>query len=360
MAAADREHVRRVYVETGGNGEETARRTGVNRKRVRAWCADLKLRVKGGETAAPVPAVPKSAVDEMRRAAERHAPPVSAYDDDDEPLGEVWRRAEEKAARAIRKAESAATFRGRAPGQHLLLTAVSDQHIAPGTPVDFRAMREDAELVAATPNCFAVAAGDGVDNHIKHKAAMLAARSQPEDQYRLFEYYLSIFADRLLVVTSGNHDNWTNQFGGVDVMARIARDRRVCYAPDEAFLDVGVGSQAYSVAVRHQYRYNSSFNQTHAVKQWLRMGERDFDVGVIGHHHDHACESFVWRGKMRWGCRPGSYQITSAHSREKGYNRSVPTCPTFLLRGDTHEITGFPTLRQAVASVRALRELGVS
>jgi hypothetical protein len=306
---------------------------------------------------APRPAAGPTAADvaEMARAAQTHH---EADDEDDEPAAAVWAREEERSARKIRKARENSTFRWRAPGPHLLLAFVSDQHIAPGTPVDFKAMREDAELIRATPHCYAVLGGDGVDNHLKHRAAVLAARSQPSDQYKLFEHYLGILGDRCLLAVSGNHDNWTNQFAGVDMMARIARDRRVWYAPDEGRLEVGVGAQTYAVAVRHQYRFNSTFNQTHTVKQWLRMGPGEFDVGCVGHHHEHALESFVYRGQLRWGCRPGSYQITSAYSREKGFNLSVPTTPAFLLRGDTHEVTGWPTLRQAVGSVRAVRELG--
>src|SRR5262249_38888896 len=161
----------------------------------------------------------------------------------------------------------------------------------------------------------------------------------------LFEYYLTILGDKTLLMTSGNHENWTVALAGVDVLGRIAREHRVCYAPDVAYMEIGVGTQTYQIAVRHQYRFNSSFNQTHTVKQWLRLGEREWDIGCIGHHHEHAVESFVYRNKLRWGCRPGSYQITSAYSREGGFNRSIPTTPTFLIRGDRREITGFATLR---------------
>lgn len=310
--------------------------------------------------AAPAPKVaapkapPPSALDAMRRAA------VEGGFDDDEPMEAVWRREEERAGRKIRKAAEGSTFRWRAPGPHLLLAFVSDQHVAPGTPVDFRAMREDAELIRATPHCYAILGGDGVDNHIKHRSAILNARSQPEDQFKLFEYYLQILGDKSLMMVSGNHDNWTTAFAGVDVLGRIARDQRLCYAPDEAFMEVGVGTQTYKVAVRHQYRLNSSFNQTHAVKQWLRLGEREFDIGCIGHHHEHAVESFIYRGKMCWGCRPGSYQITSAYSRQYGWNASIPTTPTFLVRGDRREIVGFPTLRAALDFTAAAREIGLA
>lgn len=336
----------------GLNKSEASRKLGIPRTSL----APYWPQAQAAPASKPTPPVTAADLSAMQTAASA-AGVEGGYED--EPIETVWRREEERAIRKIRKAAEGSTFRWRAPGPHLLLAFVSDQHIAPGTPVDFRAMREDAELIRATPNCFAILGGDGVDNHINHRSAILAARSQPEDQFKLFEYYLQILGDKSLMMVSGNHENWTTAFAGVDVLGRVAAQQRLCYAPDEAFMEIGVGTQTYRVAVRHQFRMNSSFNQTHAVKQWLRLGEREFDIGCIGHHHEHAVESFLYRGRICWGCRPGSYQITSAYSRQYGFNKSMPSTPTFLLRGDTREIVGFATLRTAIDFMRAAREIGL-
>jgi len=299
----------------------------------------------------PLPDGPSAAdVEDMRRAA--------GDDDWDEPVETVWRREEERSARAIRKAQHAATFRWTAPGSSLLLAFVSDMHI--GGLCDYARMREDAELIRDTPGCYAVLAGDQVDNHIKHRSAVLAAEMGPDRQYKLFEYYLRLIGDKCLVVTSGNHDDWTKQIAGVDVLGRIVRERRVFYAPNEAWLEIKVGSQEYTVGVRHQYRFGSAFNQTHTVKQWLRLGPREFDVGVIGHHHEAAIEQHTYRGQFRWVARPGSYQITSGYSEQYGFNHSIPTCPTFLFHGDEKDITGFKSVRAMARSVKAIRALGAA
>ena len=276
-------------------------------------------------------------------------------EDYEEPPEQVWERCEKDSARRIKRAKLQHEFSWTAPGSHLLLVAISDMHIAPGTPVDFRKMREDAERIARTPNCFAILGGDQVDNHIKHRAAILAARSQPDDQYRLFEYYLTLLGGKCLLFTSGNHDDWTAQIGGVDMLGRIAREKRICYAPDEAWIDLTVGGQKYKVAIRHQFRMNSSFNQTHSVKQWLRLGPAEFDVGIVGHHHEAAIEEVIYRDTFRWVCRPGSYQITTAYSRAYGYNHAIPTCPTFLLHGDRRQIDGWNSLEKFANCMQAAR-----
>lgn len=336
--------------DAGESLTEIAGRAGVRRGTV---SKHTTAPAPGTDAARPAATLPPEAVDEMRRAAE-------ASEDYDEPIDRVWRREEERSARAIRKALHAGTFRWESPHKSILLSFVSDMHIAPGTPCDFRRMREDAELIRDTPGCYAVLAGDQIDNHVKHRAAVLAARSQPEDQYKLFEYYLTILGPKLLVVTSGNHDDWTNHLAGVDVLGRIVRERRVFYHPDEAWLELKVGSQNYTVGVRHQYRFGSSFNQTHTVKQWLRLGPREFDLGVVGHHHEAAIEQVIYRDKFRWVARPGSYQVTSGYARQFGFNHAIPTCPTFLLHGDEHDITGWKSVRAMARSVRTVRELGAA
>lgn len=329
----------------GKSHAEIARELGRAKSTVQGWLG-------GGEP------VPPSHQPDVRAAAEEMR--AAAGEEWDEPADRVWRREEERSGRAIRKAQQASTFRWRCPNKSLLLAVVSDMHIAPGTPCDFKRMREDAELIRDTPGCYCVLAGDQVDNHVKHRAAVLSARSTPEDQYRLFEYYLKILGDKCLVVTSGNHDDWTVHYAGVDVLGRIVRDRRVFYSPDEAWLELEVGSQTYTVGIRHQYRYGSSFNQTHTVKQWLRLGPREFDVGVVGHHHEAAIEQVIYRDQFRWVARPGSYQITSSYARTFGFNHAIPTTPTFLFHGDEKDVSGWKSLRAMARSVKAVQAMGAA
>jgi hypothetical protein len=259
-----------------------------------------------------------------------------------------WKAAEIDNAEHIRKALLMAKFSVELEDKPCALTFVSDQHISIGNTVDLFRMRQDAELIAANDGVYAILGGDATDNHIKHRSAVLAARSQPSDQYELFEWYLSIFAHRVLVAIAGNHDLWTNQMAGVDVLSGLLQRHRVCYAPDEALLEVGVGSQNYKVAMRHQYRMNSSFNETHCVKQYYRNGMVNWDIGCIGHHHVGACEYFYGHGEEKVALRPGSYQIISAYSRQYGWNSTTPTCPTVVVYPDRKEMVAFHRLEPAL------------
>jgi len=272
-----------------------------------------------------------------------------------EDVERMWDECEKDGQRRIDIAHKKSRFRQKFDKGPIAISFISDQHIAPGTACDFKRMRDDALLIRNTPGLYACLAGDGVDNHVKIRAAVLGARSTPDEQWALFDYYLRLFAEKILVVCSGNHDAWTVQLSGVDVLKRIAEANRVRYCPAEARIDVEVGDQFYQIAFRHQYRYNSSFNQTHCVKQWFRMGEQTFDIGVIGHHHEAAIEAFVAQGDVRWAARPGSYQIATPYSTQFGFPQARPTCPTFILFPDTKKIIGFWDVRHAVVMLDALR-----
>lgn len=336
-----------------------------------------KIKYSSVSASAAAPAsVPAEALQEMDYAAMRHElerlkkamhdmqagdakqARVNVETEAEQPTdpAEMWHAAELDSAKRIEYALKRSRFTiPKLDNRPIGISFASDQHIAPGTPVDFRRMREDAELIAETDGLYAVLGGDGADNHIKIRPAILAARSQPHDQWRLFEYYLSIFAQKIIVFISGNHDAWTDQMAGIDMLANIARSQRLCYAPAEARMNIEVGTQTYRVAVRHQYRFNSSFNQGHTVKQWFRMGEESFDIGVICHHHEAHIEPFEAHGETRWVARPGSYQITSSYSRQFGFNAAVPTCPTFILFPDRRHIVGFRDVRDAVRTLKAER-----
>lgn len=235
------------------------------------------------------------------------------------------------------------------------ISVISDQHIRESGPIQLTRMEEDARLVAATPGLFAVLGGDGCDNHLKHHAAMVHGGSAPSHEWQLFEHYLGFFGDKILAVISGNHDDWTSDFAGVSYLQRIVQDKRLFFAPDEVLLDVEVGGQTYRLKVRHQYRFNSAFNNTHSVKRMWEMGDDPFDIGVVCHHHAPGLEPFWKHGLVRWAARPGSYQLTSGYGRRYGHTQPVPTCPTFILWPGDRRIVGFVDVREAAEYLTLLR-----
>jgi hypothetical protein len=284
----------------------------------------------------------------------RISSPVIEYETDP---AELWARAEGVTARDVAKTSVERFVDIEIPDDRPIgVSFISDQHIATRGPAQLRAMRQDAEKGRETDGLYAVMGGDGPDNHIKHLAAMLAAGSKVSEQWALYDHYLGMFGPKILAMISGNHDDWTADMAGVNMVAALAKQRKIHYSPDEVVIRLSLGGQPYRLAIRHQYRMNSSFNLTHACKQWLRMGQDDWDVGVVCHHHDAAAEAFQHHGLTRWAARPGSYQVTSGYSRRYGYNHSKPTCPTFILFPGERRIMGFVDVWDASGYLTYLRE----
>jgi hypothetical protein len=298
----------------------------------------------------------KQQLEELRRTPDR--PPVqSVVAAPEQPSAiDEWRKAEDVNEQKLASVVNRHRFQAELGDSRPIGVAfASDQHISVGNLVDLKRMREDAELIADTDGMYSILGGDGVDNHIKHRSAILAARSQPDQQWRMYDYYLSILASSMLVMCSGNHDHWTNQFAGVDMVNRLAESNKLHYSPHEARIDISLGSAAYKLAIRHQYRFNSSLNLCHTVKRWWDMGSEPFDIGVICHHHEAATEMFTRHGKHRFAARPGSYQIVSDYSDQYGFNRNWPTCPTFVLYPNEHRIVAFADLRDGVEWLKQAR-----
>lgn len=271
---------------------------------------------------------------------------------------EQWQTAETVTEKNINRARLLGIFEADLTDgdKPIAITFASDQHIDPGGLSAMTRMRQDAELIAGTSGLYCCLVGDGVDNHIKHRGAVLSAKSGPDQQYKLFDYYLEILSDSLLCAISGNHDQWSKSIGGVDMVQKLVAARKLHYAPDAAHLRVKLGSQSYAVEMAHQYRYSSSLNLLHTVKRMWDMGAREFDIGVVAHHHVPAFEEFEKRGRPTLGFRPGAYQHTSSHARMYGYGAiDCPTCPTVILFPGTRQMMPFRDVWQAVPLLCALR-----
>lgn len=285
------------------------------------------------------------------------APIISSPAPPSIPAGVLWERVETITDLDVKRHQAERLIDVEVDDDRpIALAFKSDQHIRQSGPIMMRRMREDAELVAVTDGMYAALAGDGVDNHIKHREAMANGGDKPKDSWKLYDHYLGMFAEKILVVASGNHDDWTRDFTGVDQVKALAEKNRVHYCPDEALIRLQVGEQRHQILVRHQFHTgNSRMNLGMVVKRMWELGNDDFDVGVIGHHHEPACEPFLKHGIRRWALRPGSYQLTSSYSRRKGFAHSYPTCPTVILWPNQRRVMGFWDVWEAASYLTWLR-----
>jgi len=236
------------------------------------------------------------------------------------------------------------------------LTISSDWHLTTTGATDVRGLLAYADATATAEGVYALLVGDQLDNPIKHKPANPA---QIPDDIRLLDVVLARFRGKVLGMTSGNHDDWTKSLAGVDVLATMARQHRIHYAPDELIYVVQIVkpgtdtvTQQYVIATRHKYRRNSTLNGLHAPARWLEESINDWphdpatgatflpDVVAIGDNHiAQVGTEATPRGRVVLA-RMGAWQIGSSYARSFGFKRYEPTAPTVLLH---------PTKRKLVA-----------
>mgnify|MGYP003109482988 CR=1 FL=1 len=269
---------------------------------------------------------------------------------------DLWNEIELRTTRAISNHENERWadihFDGK---KYIGIAFAADQHIG-STFCDMKRMREDAEMVAATPNCYAIMGGDFIDNFLPADKAFPAAKATilPDKQWTLMEHYIDMFDGDILAVVAGNHDQWTKKYAGIDPLADIMEDRDMLYQTDELNVRVFLGKQPYHIAVRHKRRGNSQIDPARVVKKMWEDGESDFDIGVVCHNHVPITAPFTRHGVERWAIRPGSYKVIDKFAEMIGFASDRPTCPLAILNPDTREIQVFTDLRQGVRTLKIL------
>lgn len=294
--------------------------------------------------------------------AETLAPEGSA----DEPEEVFLERMTRSAVRSVNKAVAQRHVRLRiASTEPVAISLTSDWHVS-ATGTDLPSLIAYADYVAHTPGLYAIGVGDLHDNAIKHKGGSVSGIM---DELRFLDMLVGRFRGKLLGFTSGNHDDWSKTFSGVDNLLALAKRHKIHYAPDELLWTVEIVhpetrevTATYRIHTRHQWRRGSALNPCHACWTWWQEEganwEHHPDVLAIGHSHVSAVESRQFAARDMWAARIGTFQIDSAFARAKGFGRYRSTCPTVVLpptRADVR-VQCFADPHDAVTFMRGLSD----
>ena len=115
-----------------------------------------------------------------------------------------------------------------------------------------------------------------------------------------------------------------------------------------------VGKQEYQIAVRHKYKYNSSYNWTHAPKQLVRFDEKTADIAVVAHNHVTAIEHTEENDKDRVYIRPGSMKGADRWARSIGFSDSGKRMPCVVLWPNKRQMMTFMDLGQCADYMESL------
>ena len=258
------------------------------------------------------------------------------------------------------------------------ITFIGDQHI--GNNCNFERMVQDAEVIANTEGMFAVSGGDGIDNYIKHWSAMVSKVSRPSDELRAFRHYLSIFAHKLLLMISGNHDAWSEDFAGINLIREVAKDLHIQYSPNwrgilkihfkDTLASDGIGgfdyseddiespTRPYGILLQHKGVGNLRTNPGHACQKTYDIaGAPGIDIVGIGHSHVGWFGPFERQQRTIWGVRWASYKVRDEFATRHGFLQSnVAIAPAVILYPDQKKIICFEDVRDAGIFLKAVRD----
>ncbi len=231
---------------------------------------------------------------------------------------------------------------------------VADRHIGnPGT--DHETMIAHNKLLSVTPGMYVMEGGDGVDNFIVPKLAHAGRGGlDPAAQYSVYATMLQELGDKLLCVSHGNHDLWTQTYGGVDMLAEIVKNTPAVCTAQGAEIHLTVGNVTYSIYRQHKARFNTYMNPLHACVRAWETCSVDADIVVVDHQHVPYIGEFLKHGKQHMGIRGGTYKVRDEWAKSGGYFGASIGVPIIYLWPDKRRMQRAPDMEDLAGSCEYL------
>lgn len=238
----------------------------------------------------------------------------------------------------------------------IIVGFIADAHIG-ALSTKYQLLDEYIEYIANTERFYMFSVGDTTDNYLptKHGAGMFGSIVPPSLQKSLIEYVFGKLRGRWLGLVQGCHDEWSHESDDFDWTSYLAGHLDAPNLGFGAFVNLTVGQQPYVIALRHKYRYNSSFNLTHTVKR-MREQLGEFDIGCVAHHHQADMEHLAMSDKDRVFIRPGSFKGADRFARSIGFTDTGSQIPSVILFPNHRRIVPFLNLEDAITHLRGLED----
>ncbi len=202
---------------------------------------------------------------------------------------------------------------------------LSDLHLG-SSGTDYAAIWEDTQTIVNTPGMYAAFHGDGIDNWVvgKLQAIQRGQAVNHSEEVAMFRRWVELIHEKLLLVVSGNHDNWTKKMAGLDILPTLLGETQVLYDPYEVRVNLTCGDGSWDVLVRHQWKWSSIFNPTHGIEVGYDRMSDQFDIGVGGHTHiGTLIRPFFRHRRERLAVLTGAYKRIDPFSKEVGFAETM-------------------------------------
>jgi predicted phosphodiesterase len=238
---------------------------------------------------------------------------------------------------------------------------LSDIH-AGASGVLYKRFRQDIETIAATEGLYAVMNGDLFEGaKVMSKAGNAlysSAFASQKDQYQYIRRRMLLAQGKWIVVTGGNHDSRDYQTAGLDRLPDLCNELGVPYATETgATVTLTVGSQVYTVVVKHDYRGKSQLNKSNSMRrlwdEWPHSWQ-NADVVALAHLHEPDLHETMRKGEPVVYLRSGSYKVVDSWAESAGYKPQYGV-PIVIFDPDTRFIQPVRDFAMGVRVLRAAR-----
>lgn len=239
------------------------------------------------------------------------------------------------------------------------LTILADGHIgAIDTPLDF--IRCRVELIEQYRKwLYLIDAGDTIDNFkpTKHPEGVFGEIFPPAIQKEFAKNLYMKLKGNWLVKVQGCHEEWSHDTDDFDFTSWLCDELGCANLGHGGIVNLHVGKQIYKIALRHKYRYNSSYNPVHTCMQLVRFDYKDADIAIVAHNHITAVLQNQESDKDRIYVRPGSMKGPDRYARSMGYIDTGKQMPIIILWPDKRQMLAFMDLEQALEIFKNLTVL---
>ena len=234
--------------------------------------------------------------------------------------------------------------------RYILLVGRSDLHYG-NENVDMDYVDRLLNFIENTPNVYCFLNGDVLDNWVMlaPQGGIYEQTLKPERQLDIMIHKLRPIKDKVLALCYGNHEGRSQKQGDKNPSKIMAEQLDVAYLGAGGRLNLNFGDLVYKIHIRHRFRYESSFNPTHACNRLIEQLDSEAQIVFLGHKHEPAIATHFKAGRQRSLLRFGSAMPSTNYSNYLGFGESPLVAPSVILSGEEHLHHPFLSLRVAKA-----------
>jgi len=201
------------------------------------------------------------------------------------------------------------------------LAILGDLHVDdPGC--NWPLLERHTRLIVETEGLYGGAVGDLQNAWVGRLARLYGNQStSAREAWSLVEWWVQELADKLVFISSGNHDAWARNVNGLDPVQWIASQQGTHYGMNGARLRMNLPSgESFTINCRHDFTGRSQYNPAHGVVKAALFGTRD-DLLLAGHTHQSGYSPIKCptTGRVSHALRLASYKVIDEYALERGF-----------------------------------------